>query len=113
MAKRVRLGSKDKTYLRGLGHHIKAFLQIGKDGISEAFISNLEAEFSHHELIKIRILDNAPGDKKSFPAPIEKAAHCNVVGLIGKTLLLYRPFEKEPRIKLPSSSQGKKGGALE
>jgi RNA-binding protein len=109
MAKKLKLNSKDKAYLKGLGHHIKAFLQIGKDGISEAFISNLEAELEHHELIKIKILDNAPGDKKSFSLPIEKAVNCSVVGLIGKTLLLYKPFKEEPQIKLPrSASEAKK-----
>ena len=101
MAKKLKLTSKDKAYLRGLGHHLKAFLQLGKDGISEAFTSNLEAELEHHELIKVKILDNAPGDKKSFSAPIEKAVHCTVVGLIGKTLLLYKPFKEDPQIKLP------------
>lgn len=105
MKKKLELSGKEKSYLRGLGHHLKAILQIGKEGISEAFIGNLQRELTHHELVKVKILDNSPGDKKVFSAPLEKEAGVRVVGTIGKTLLLYKPFDEEPQIELPKSKK--------
>ncbi|MDH3974029.1 MAG: ribosome assembly RNA-binding protein YhbY [Deltaproteobacteria bacterium] len=97
----MKLSSKQKSCLKGLGHHLKPIIQIGKDGLSEKFIANLEDALEHHELLKIRVLDNAPTEKKELAASIEKASRGAVVQIIGHTLLYYRPFAEEPLIMLP------------
>lgn len=98
----MKLTGKDKVYLRGLGHNLKPIIQIGKEGVSEEFAANLEDCLDQHELLKIKILENAPGDKKALAAEVEKATGGSVVQIIGKTLTLYRPFREEPGIALPS-----------
>jgi RNA-binding protein len=97
----MKLTGKDKHYLRGLGHHLKPILQIGKNGVSEDFITNLERELEHHELLKIKVLESSPVDKKRVANEIEKVSSANIAQIIGKTLLLYRPFKEEPQITLP------------
>ncbi len=97
----MKLGSKDKAYLKGLGHHLKPIIQIGKGGIEQNFIENLESSLGRHELIKIKVLENCAYDKTALAENIEKATAGNIVQIIGKTLLFYRPFKKDPQIKLP------------
>jgi len=97
----MKLSSKQKSYLKGLGHHLKPIIQVGKDGVSEKFIANLEDALTHHELLKMKVLDNVPVDKKEIAMQIEKASKGAIVQIIGHTLLYYRPFAKEPVITLP------------
>lgn len=97
----MKLSSKQKSYLKGLGHHLKPIIQVGKDGVSETFVANLEAALEHHELLKIKVLDNAPLEKKKVAGKIGKATRGEVVQVIGNTLLYYRPFPKEAVIELP------------
>lgn len=97
----MKLSSKQKSYLKGLGHHLKPIIQVGKDGASEKFIANLEDALLHHELLKIKVLDNTPVEKKEIAGQIEKLSKGNVVQIIGHTLLYYRRFKEEPVIVLP------------
>ncbi len=101
----MNITGKDRVYLRGLGHRLKPILQVGKEGITGEFILNLEDCQKDHELLKIRILESAPAEKKEIAEEIEKATKGAVVQIIGKTLLYYHPFKEEPVIKLPSRSK--------
>ncbi|MBE9535644.1 MAG: ribosome assembly RNA-binding protein YhbY [Proteobacteria bacterium] len=96
----LKLTGKQKNYLRGLGHHLKPLIQIGKDGLAADFIENLDAELERHELIKVKVLENAPEDKKSLAASIEKTTGSAIVQIIGKIVLVYRPSKEEPKIDL-------------
>ena len=96
----LKLTGKQKNYLRGLGHYLKPLVQIGKDGLSLESIGNLNAELERHELIKVKVLENAPEDKKIIAASIEKKTGGVVVQIIGKIVLVYRPSEEEPKIEL-------------
>lgn len=97
----MKLSSKQKSYLKGLGHHLKPIIQVGKDGLSEKFMTNLENALESHELLKIKVLDNAPLEKRDIAARVEKSSRGDVVQIIGHTLLYYRPFAEEPLIVLP------------
>jgi len=97
----MKLSSKDKSYLKGLAHHLKPILQIGKGGVEANFIENMEATLESHELIKIKVLESSSDDKEVLVQKIEKATGGHVVQIIGKTLLYYRPFRKDPQITLP------------
>lgn len=96
----MNLKGKEKIYLRGLGHKLKPIVHIGKEGLSEEFIANLNDCLEQHELFKIKILDSAPAGKKEIAKEVEKATKGSVVQSIGKTLLLYKPFKDNPVITL-------------
>ena len=99
----MELTSKQKKYLKGLGHPLKPVIQIGKEGVSKKFVANLEDCLDHHELIKIKVLENAPAEKGELATKIEKKTKGCVAQIIGKTLLFYRPFKENPEIKLPKT----------
>ena len=95
----LKLTGKQKNYLRGLGHHLKPLIQIGKDGVSADFVGNLDAELERHELIKVKVLENAPEGKKDIASSIEKKTGGAVVQIIGKIVLVYRPSKEDTKIE--------------
>jgi RNA-binding protein len=100
----LELSNKQVKYLRGKGHSLSPLVLIGKEGINENVLEAVDAELTHHELIKVKIGSNSSVDKKEAAATVPQTSKSNLVQLIGKTLLLYRPNPEKPkdrRIHLP------------
>ncbi len=82
------LTTKQKVYLRSLAQKIKPTFQIGKDGLSENFKTDVLNYLNKHELIKISILQNSmveAEDVKEFFSDygVEFIQH------IGRSVVLY------------------------
>ena len=105
------LSGKDRRFLRGLGHHLDPVVQVGKEGLSEAFLAAVEQALSDHELVKIRVGESAPMDRREAANALAEATHAQLAQVLGRTFLLYRPDADEPRIALPS--QGSRTGKTE
>lgn len=97
------LSSKQRAHLRGLAHALKPLVHVGKDGVTVPTIRALREAFNTRELVKVRVLDNAPssprGVAEALVADVEDAA---VVQVVGRTAVLFRPHPDEPEIKLPA-----------
>ena len=102
------LSGKDRRFLRGLGQHLDPVLQVGKEGLSEAFLVAVEQALSDHELIKIRVGESAPMDRREAADALAEATRAELAQVLGRTFLLYRADADEPRIALPSD--GAKAG---
>ena len=97
--------SKQRAYLRSLASRIDASFQLGKEGKSEAFVKQLETALEKRELIKITVLDTAMVDIRETAEEIAKETRSNLVQVIGKKVVLYRPAKdkKARHIELPSA----------
>ena len=96
------LTSKQRAHLRSLAHPLKPVLQVGADGVSEAFIDSLGEAFHNRELVKVKVLDGAPQGVREAARAIEGGLEgVRVAQTIGKTVVLYRPFPEDPEIELP------------
>ena len=94
--------SKQRAHLRSLAHHLKPIIQVGTDGVSDALLRTVEEAFNTRELLKVKVLDGAPGDvRETADAIAEGLEDVHVAQTIGKTIVLYRPFPEEPEIELP------------
>lgn len=81
-------------HLRGLAHHLKPIVMMGNKGITENFLVELDRALENHELIKVSI---AGADKRERCALTEKicqASGAEIVQLIGRVSILYRPAKK-------------------
>lgn len=87
------LSSKQKAYLKSLANQIKSVLQIGKDGLSDNILVNVESYLQKNELMKVSILQNATVDADEVIAFFENA-DIEVVEHIGRTLILYKHSDK-------------------
>ena len=88
------LNASQKKKLRALGQGMPALLQIGKDGLSENTVKNLDTQLDAHELVKINLLKTAPVDVREAAIDLAAATGANVVHIIGRTFLLYRPTKE-------------------
>ncbi len=95
------LTGKQRAHLRSLGHNLKPLLQVGKGGLTESFFKQLRQALSQHELMKVKLIQNAALSLPEAAMEIERATPCQVAQQIGKTLLLYLPHPKDPKITLP------------
>lgn len=96
------LTGKQKRHLRGLGHSLKAIIQIGKKEIEAALIKETDAALEHHELVKVKLLESCMLHKNEAAETLATACHAEVAQILGRTFLLYRPA-KTPIIVLPKA----------
>ena len=82
------LTGTQKKYLRGLAHHQKPIVQLGKNGLTDAVLQSIDEALDVHELIKVR-LGNAEG-KKEIAQEIADRTDSARVGLVGHVVTLYR-----------------------
>ena len=97
------LSSKQIRHLRALAHHLKPVVQVGNAGITSAVIAKTDTELTHHELIKVRLLDADRQDLADGATALCGATRSELVQTIGKLLVLYRQREEDPSIVLPES----------
>ncbi len=95
------LSSKHRQYLRGLAHALSPIVQIGKEGISDAVVAATNQALTDHELIKVRVLETSPIDRRECEAALATATHSHGVGTIGRMVMLYRRHPEKPKITLP------------
>lgn len=93
--------SKQRAYLRGLANSITPIFQIGKNGISENLIKQIDDALEARELIKISVLDTAPDAVKPLGIEISEATNSNFVQSVGNKITLYRARKKNSKIVLP------------
>lgn len=103
-----KLGSLERKYLRGLAHHLKPLVLIGKGGLSEEVISQIEQSLLDHELVKIKFGDFKE-EKKALTSAIEEKTGSEAAGIIGNVAILYRQHpEPEKRRVFPRPQEKKR-----
>lgn len=101
------LTSKQKRYLRGLGHSLDAVIHVGKNGLTDSLNAAIDAALETHELVKIRVNVEAPEDKDEVATAVAEALKAEIAQTLGHTALLYRARKKDPTIKLPKAGAEK------
>ncbi len=90
------LTSKQRAYLKSLSGKIEPIFQIGKSSLTPSLTDAVSDALEKRELVKISVLKNCADDPK-------ECTHADVVQVIGKKIILYRPSRKSPKIELPST----------
>lgn len=95
------LTGKQRRHLRALGQALTATLHVGHDGVSEAVVQQADLQLDAHELIKVRVGDNAPEDRHTTAEALARRTRAHLAQVIGRTALLYRRRREDPVIILP------------
>jgi len=90
----VNLTSAERRRLRARAHALAPVAQIGRQGISEAFIGELDRALKSHELVKVRLRGERDERAEQLDAVSERL-DCAVVGTVGGVATLYRPAPDE------------------
>lgn len=85
--------SKQIAHLKSLAMNIKVVLQVGKLGIHDNVITDIENYLDAHELMKISLLKNSDIDELEFKTLLISKG-ITIVTKIGRTMVLYRYSKK-------------------
>ena len=87
--------SKQRSYLKGLAMTMDAVLQIGKSSLTPEITKSVEEALNARELIKIHVLKNCADDGKDLAQILAERTHSEVVQVIGKMIVLYKPAKED------------------
>lgn len=93
--------SKQRSYLKGLAMNIDPVFQVGKSSITPEYTEAILEAFNTKELIKISVLKNCLDDPRMIAQTLAERTGSQVVQVIGKKIVLYKPDKKDPKIVLP------------
>ncbi len=94
------LNSKQRALLRGIASNYETIFQIGKGGISETLISQVNDALRKRELIKLRVLDNSMYTAREAAEEIASKTGADVVQVIGSRFVIFKRNPKEPVIEI-------------
>lgn len=95
------LTSAQTRFLRGQAHDLKAMLQVGGKGISDALVAELDLALEQHELIKIKVAATDREARDGMMAELAERSGAALVQRIGHTAVLYRQSNDKRQIVLP------------
>lgn len=75
--------------------NISATVQIGKNGLTDSVIEQINASLEDHELVKIGVLKTADISAKSMIAEVAEITRSEAVQAIGNKIVLYRFSHKD------------------
>ena len=84
------LNSKQRTFLRSLAHSYEPVVMVGKGG-ADSVIKSADDALTARELIKCRALEACPTTARETAETVARAARAEVVLVIGRCFVLYRP----------------------
>ena len=91
---------KQRAELKALANSLDPAFQIGKGGINDAQLAQIDDYLRVHELIKIKVLENSMYSAVEAAAEIAERISAEVVQVIGSKAIIYKRNEEEPVIRL-------------
>ena len=92
--------SKQRSYLKGIAMTTEPIFQIGKSSVTPELTAAIAEALEARELIKITVLKNCLDDGKSIAQILAERTRSEVVQVIGKKIVLYKPAKDESRRKI-------------
>ncbi len=93
--------SKQRAYLMSLASNLNPVMQVGKASLTPELTNAISECFNNNELIKISVLKNCMDDPRAIAEVVAERTHSQVIQVIGKKIVLYKPNKDKPKIELP------------
>lgn len=93
--------SKQRAYLKGLASNLNPIFQVGKSSLTPEVTDAVGEAFNNNELIKVAVLKNCMDDPRAIAEMLAERTHSQVVHVIGRKIVLYKPDKDKPKIELP------------
>ena len=93
--------SKQRSYLRSLAHNIDPTVYIGKAGVTDNVIKEIDQCLEARELVKIKLQEGAELDAKTVANELASGLRAEFVQAIGRKFTLYRESKENKQIELP------------
>ena len=99
------LTSKQRAALRSIAASYETIFQIGKGGINDNLIQQVEDALRKREMIKLRVLDNSMYSAREAAEELAEKTKSEVVQVIGSKFVLFKRNPQEPVIELPKNKK--------
>lgn len=93
--------SKQRSFLRGLAHELEPTVYIGKLGISENIVKEMETGLEIRELVKVKLQESCELNPKDAANELAELLKAEYVQAIGRKFTLYRESKDHKQIELP------------
>ena len=93
--------SKLRAYLKSLASNLNPVFQVGKSSLTPELTEAIGEAFNKNELIKVAVLKNCADDPDEIAQMVAERTHSQLVQVIGKKFVLYKPDKDKPKIQLP------------
>ncbi|ATV73483.1 ribosome assembly RNA-binding protein YhbY [Fusobacterium pseudoperiodonticum] len=94
------MNSKKRAFLKKKAHNLEAIVRIGKDGLNQNIIQSILDAIESRELIKVKILQNCEEEKTVIYSKLMDNKDFEVVGMIGRTIIIFKENKEHPTISL-------------
>jgi len=94
------LDSKQRAKLRAMANSYDTILQIGKSGIGDEVVKQVDDALTARELIKLRVQKTSPTTARETATELAESTSSEVVQVIGNRFVLYRRNAKKPVIEV-------------
>lgn len=88
------LTSKERAELRAKANGIETTLIVGKGGVSDALIADVQIQLDNRELVKGKVLEAAMLTPREASDAICEATGADGVSVVGNKFVIYRFSEK-------------------
>lgn len=94
------LNSRQRAQLKGMANSIDTILQIGKSGIGEQLIKQINDALEARELVKLKCLETSPVTSREAADQIANLVGADVVQVIGGKFVLYKQSSNKENRKI-------------
>lgn len=98
----MELRGKQKRFLRAQANHLQPIFAVGKEGLTQNWVDQLDGALDRRELIKVNILQNADVTTSEVQHFIESRTEIQVVQTIGRVLVLFKVSKNKDARELSS-----------
>ena len=93
----MELTSKQRAQLRALANGIDPIVIVGKDGLGDNLIAQLNDALEARELVKGRVLETSPLTAREACEQLSKLTRSEPVQVIGSIFVLYRQSHRKDK----------------
>lgn len=92
--------ARQRSYLKSLANPMKPLVHIGKDGITDAVLAQIDEILKAHEMVKVAILDTAMINAREAAIEVCESVRAEFVQAIGNRFTVYKKNHEDPKIDL-------------
>lgn len=93
--------SKQRSFLRGLAQTTDPTVYIGKQGLTENILKEIDTGLSCRELVKVKMQESCLLEPKETANQVAEQLNAEFVQAIGRRFTLYRESKDNKQIELP------------
>jgi len=93
--------SKQRSFLKGLAHDVDPTVYIGKAGLTENVIKEIDMCLEARELVKVKLQEGFDMKPKDVANSLLEPLKAEFVQAIGRKFTLYRASKENKQIILP------------